>query len=101
MDNQLNPGKSVDISEIYNHTLGGKVLVVRYGTRNAGHPGFSMTALEGHIAVITLNTRGEVISAFCMWGTYHEMDEIGGYLQHKTWDLVNQRWIPSEALSYL
>lgn len=84
-------GDNIIISEIYDHAPGGTVLVVKYETTKAGHPEFSMEAIESHTALITLNTRGEVTSAFCIEGGYHEKDKI--------WDLVNRKWIPSETLS--
>jgi len=74
----------VEIIEVYDHKLGGKVLVVNYTTINAGHPYFALEALEDHTAVITLSEEGEVISAFCVWGSFHDS---------AIWDLVNQRWI--------
>jgi len=75
---------TVEVEEIYDHKLGGKVMVVRYSTLNAGHPGFFLEAIEHHIAVITVDIRGEVVSAFCVSGSFHE---------GKIWDLLNQRWI--------
>ena len=75
---------TVEIMEIYDHEFGGKVAVVKYGTVNAVHPHFMCEAIEAHIAVITLSKKGEVMSAFCVWGSFH-----GG----KIWDLLNQRWI--------
>ena len=75
---------TVEIKEIYDHKLGGKVLVVKYTTANAGHPHFFLEAIEHHTAIIRLNGRGEVVSAFCVWGNFHD---------GKIWDLVNQRWI--------
>jgi len=75
---------TVEVKEIYDHKLGGKVMIVKYTTANAGHPGFFWEAIERHIAVITLNMRGEVVSAFCVWGNFHD---------GKIWDLPNQRWL--------
>lgn len=75
---------SVKIIEVYDHKLGGKVVVVNYITVNAVHPHFMCLAIEHHTAVITINEKGEVVSAFCVWGNFH-----GG----EVWDLVNQRWI--------
>jgi len=77
--------ETVEVLEIYDHKLGGKVVVVKYITPNAVHPHFMCEAIEQHVAVITLNHRGEVTSAFCVWGTLHSADRI--------WDLANQRWI--------
>jgi len=76
---------TVEIEEIYAHKLGGSVIIVRYTTMNAGHPGFYLEAIEQHVAAITLNTKGEVVSALCVWGSFHGQDRI--------WDLANQRWI--------
>ena len=78
---------TVEVKEVYDHKLGGKVMVVKYTTVNAGHPGFFLEAIEHHIAVITLNMRGEVVSAFCVWGGFHDS---------KIWDLLNQRWIQQD-----
>jgi len=75
----------VEIKEVYTHKLGGKIIVVDYTTRNAVHPHFMCEALERHTAVITLNEEGQVVSAFCVWGSFHGLDRI--------WDLINQRWI--------
>jgi hypothetical protein len=76
---------TVRIIEIYDNELGGKVVVVNYTTMNAVHPHFMCEAIEHHTAVITLNEKGRVISAFCIWGSFHGPDKI--------WDLVNQRWV--------
>jgi len=76
---------TVEIIEIYDHKLGGKVVVVNYTTMNAVHPHFMCEAIEHHTAVITINEKGEVVSAFCVWGSFHD---------GKIWDLVNQRWTP-------
>ncbi|MDH5690907.1 MAG: hypothetical protein OEY81_05715 [Candidatus Bathyarchaeota archaeon] len=81
---------TVEVREVYDHKLGGKVVVVEYTTANGGHPGFFLEAFEHHIAVITLNMRGEVVSAFCVWGSFHD---------GKIWDLLNQRWIQQAMLS--
>ena len=70
---------TVEITEVYDHKLGGKVIVVNYGTANTGHPHFMCEAIEHHTAVITLNEKGEVVSAFCVHG--------------EIWDLINQKWI--------
>ena len=75
---------TVEVREVYDHEPGGKIMVVRYTTANTGHPDFFLEAIEHHIAVITLNTRGEAVSAFCVWGSFHD-GEI--------WDLFNRRWI--------
>ena len=77
---------TVAIKEFYDHKLGGKVVVVNYTTMNAVHPHFMCEAIEHHTAVITINDKGEVVSAFCVWGSFHNLDKI--------WDLVNQRWVP-------
>ena len=75
---------TVEIKEIYDHKLGGKVIVVEYTTVNAIHPYFMAEAIEHHTAVITINGKGEVVSAFCVWGNFHD---------NKIWDLINQKWI--------
>ncbi|MFQ5758927.1 MAG: hypothetical protein ACE5IF_04555 [Candidatus Bathyarchaeia archaeon] len=75
---------TVEVKEIYDHKLDGKVIVVEYMTTNAVHPHFMCEAIEHHKAVITLDEKGEVVSAFCVWGSFH-----GG----RIWDLLNQRWI--------
>lgn len=82
--------ESVEIEEVYDHELGGKVVVVSYTTMNAGHPDFLMEAVENHVAVITVNRRGEIATAFCVWGSFH-----GG----RIWDLVNSRWIQQALIS--
>jgi len=74
----------IEILEVYDHKLGGKVVVVNYTTMNAVHPHFMCEAIEHHTAIITFNTRGVVVSAFCVWGSFHD---------GRIWDLVNQRWI--------
>ncbi len=76
---------TVEILETYDHKSGGKVIVVNYTTANAVHPHFMCEAIEHHTAVITLNEKEQVVSAFCVWGTLHGPDKI--------WDLINQRWI--------
>ncbi len=43
--------------------------------------------IENHTAVFTLNNEGEVVSAFCVWGSFHN---------GKIWDLINQRWIETD-----
>lgn len=75
---------TVEILEVYDHKLGGKVVVVNYTTINAVHPYFMCEAIEHHTAVITLDEKLEVVSAFCVWGSFHN---------GKIWDLVNERWI--------
>ncbi|MFQ6116231.1 MAG: hypothetical protein ACE5NG_19385 [bacterium] len=75
---------TVEIREIYDHNLGGEVIVVEYGTANAIHPHFMAEAIENHIVVLTINEKGEAVSAFCVWGSFHD---------NKIWDLINQRWI--------
>jgi len=77
---------TVEIIEVYEHKLGGKVVVVNYTTVNAVHPHFMCEAIEHHTAVITINEKEEVVSAFCIWGSFH--------VHGKIWDLVNQRWVP-------
>jgi hypothetical protein len=81
---------TVEVKEVYDHKLGGKVMVVKYTTANAGHPRFFLEAVEQHIAVITLNMKGEVMSAFCVSGSFHD---------GKIWDLLNQRWIQQAMIS--
>lgn len=81
---------TVEVMQIYDHKLGGKVIVVKYTTANAGHPDFFLEAIEHHIAVITFNIKGEVVSAFCVWGSFHD---------DKIWDLLNQRWIQGTMIS--
>jgi len=61
--------ESVRIREIYDHKLGCKVLVAEYVTMNMGHPEFMAEAIERHIAILTLNSEGQVISAFCIHGS--------------------------------
>ncbi|MFQ5837064.1 MAG: hypothetical protein ACE5HG_04330 [Candidatus Bathyarchaeia archaeon] len=75
---------TVEIKEIYDHKLGGEVVVLEYGTANAIHPHFMAEAIEHHTAVITINEKGDVVSAFCVWGSFHG---------NKIWDLINQKWI--------
>jgi len=81
---------TVEIIEIYDHKLGGKVIVVNYTTVNAVHPHFMCEAIEHHTAIIMLNEKGQVMSAFCVWGSFHE---------GKNWDLINQRWIYQTIIS--
>jgi len=81
---------AVEIVGIYDHGLGGLVIVVNYTTWNAVHPDFMCEAIEHHTAVITLNEKGEVISAFCVWGSLHT---------GKIWDLLNHRWIQEVMIS--
>ena len=73
---------TVEIKEIYDHKLGGKVVVVEYTTANAIHPHFAAEAIEHHTAVITIDENREVVSAFCIWGSFHDS---------KVWDLINQK----------
>jgi hypothetical protein len=75
---------TVEIKEIYDHKPGGKVVVVNYTTLNAVHPHFMCEAIEHHTAIITLGENGQVLSAFCVWGSFHD---------GKIWDMLNQRWI--------
>lgn len=75
---------TVEIKEVYDHKLGGAVVVVGYTTVNAIHPHFAAEAIEHHTSVITINEKGEVVSAFCVWGNFHD---------NKIWDLINQIWI--------
>ena len=81
---------TVKVKEIYDHKLGGKVIVVKYATATGGHPDFFLDAFEHHIAVITLNIGREVVSAFCVSGSFHD---------GKIWDLLNQRWIQQDIIS--
>lgn len=75
---------SMEILEVYDHELGGKIAVVNYTTANAVHPHFMCEAIEHHTAVITLSKKKQVVSAFCVWGSFHDC---------KIWDLPNHRWI--------
>ena len=75
---------TVEIKEFYDHKAGGKVVIARYTTTSGGHPHFMLEFIEGHTAVITLNEKGEAISAFCVHGSLQE---------GQVWDLLNQRWI--------
>lgn len=72
--------ESVSIQEVYDHKLGGKTLLVEYETWNMGHPEFICEVLEKHIAILTINGKGHVVSAFCIHGS-------------RIWDLINQRWL--------
>jgi hypothetical protein len=81
---------TVEVREVYDHRLGGKVVVVEYTTANGGHPSFFLEAFEHHVAVFTVSMRGEVLSAFCVWGSFHD---------GKIWDLLNQRWIQQAVMS--
>jgi len=81
---------NVEILEVYEHKLGGQVAVVNYTTVNAGHPHFMCEAIEHHTAMITLNDNGHVISAFCVWGSFHD---------GRIWDLLNKRWIQHVVIS--
>ncbi len=74
----------VEVVEIYDHEFGGKIAVVNYTTANGMHPRFFLEAIERHVAVITVNMRGEVVSGFCVCGSFHD---------GRIWDLLNQRWI--------
>jgi len=71
---------TVEITEVYEHKFGGKVLVVKYTTMYMGHPHFMCEAIEQHTAVITINVKEEAVSAFCVHGS-------------DMWDLINQRWV--------
>lgn len=42
---------TIEVQEIYDHKLGGKVVVAKYTTMNAGHPGFF---LEGYVCIVCL-----------------------------------------------
>lgn len=75
---------TVEMKEFYDHRPGGKVIIVSYTTRNGGHPDFMLEFIERHNAVITLNEKGEAISAFCVHGDLSD---------GQFWDLLNQRWI--------
>ena len=59
---------TVEVKEVYDHKLCGKVVVVKCITVNGGHLDFFLEAIEHHIAVTTLSIRGEVVSVFCVWG---------------------------------
>jgi len=78
--------ESVRMRAIYDHELGGKVLVVEYVTMNVGHPEFMAEAIERRTALLTLNSEGQVISAFRIHGS-------------KFWDLINQRWAHAALIS--
>lgn len=78
--------ESVKIREVYDHKLGGKILVVEYFTMNMGHPEFMCEAIEGHTAIITVDSEGHVVYALCIHGS-------------KFWDLVNQRWVHTVKIS--
>jgi hypothetical protein len=75
---------TIEIKEFYDHKPGGEAVIVVYTTTSGGHPHFMAEFIEGHTAVITLNEKGEVVSAFCVHGSLRE-----GHV----WDLLNQRWI--------
>lgn len=75
---------SITVEEIYDHKLGGKVMVAEYTTSTAGHPDFFLDTIEHHIAVITLNLSREIVSAFCVWSNIHDSE---------IWDLLNQKWV--------
>jgi len=75
---------TIKIREVYDHKFGGVVAVVEYTTVNAIHPHFMAEAIEHHTAFITIDKKGVVTSAFCIWGSFHE---------NRIWDLINQRWI--------
>lgn len=70
----------IEILELYEQKLGGHVVLVAYITRTMGHPHFILEALESHTAIITLNQKSEVISAYCLH-------------RNKIWDLINQKWV--------
>lgn len=76
----------VEIKEIIDYVdVDGKfVMVLNYTTCNAGHPNFVLEAVEHHTAIIKLTTDGNVVSALCVWGSFHK-DRI--------WDLLDQKWI--------
>jgi len=80
--------EAVEINEVYCHRPGGSVVVAEYTTTSAIHPDFMAEAIEHHRAVFTIDEKGQVTSAFCLWGSFHD-DEV--------WDLVNQRWIQKET----
>jgi len=75
---------TVEMKEFYDHKAGGKVVIVRYTTTSGGHPHFMLEFIESHTAVITLNEKGEAVSAFCIHGSLGD---------GQVWDLLNQRWI--------
>jgi len=74
----------VEIERSYDHKLGGKVVVAEFTTTNGGHPDFMLEVIERHVALITLNEKGETTSAFCIHGALHD---------GRIWDLLNQRWV--------
>jgi hypothetical protein len=82
---------TVEVKEVYDHKLGGKVMVVKYTTANGGHPDFFLEAIEHHVAVIALNMAGEIVSAFCVQGSFHD---------GRIWDLLNERWILQQAVIF-
>jgi len=79
---------AVEIREVYSHKSGGWVVVAEYTTTSAIHPDFMAEAIEHHRAEFTIDEKGQVTSAFCLWGTFHK---------DKFWDLVNQRWIQNKT----
>jgi len=80
--------EAIEIEEVYSHKFGGWVVVAEYGTTSAIHPYFMAEAIEHHRAVFTIDEKGQVTSAFCLWGTFHD---------DRVWDLVNQKWIQKET----
>ncbi len=54
--NMLGSGK-------FTTTAWSKILVVDYGTRYMGHSEFMCEALEVHVAILTIDSKGHVISA--------------------------------------
>jgi hypothetical protein len=74
---------SVTVKAVYDNKYGGEIVVAEYRTISMGHPTFMLEALENHVAVITFDASGKVVSAFCVHG-------VGVF-----WDLVNQKWFPA------
>lgn len=77
----------IEIKEVYSHKSGGSVIVAEYTTTSAIHPHFMAEAIEHHRAVFTINEKGQITSAFCLWGNFHN---------NKVWDLINEKWIHKE-----
>jgi hypothetical protein len=76
---------SVEVTET--HASDNKLIVdIKYTTSRIGHPDFMLTAVENHVAEITLNANGEVIHAICIHGL------VGELIRY--WDLIGKRWFP-------
>lgn len=80
--------EAVEIKEVYDHKSGGWVIVAEYTTTSAIHPDFMAEAIEHHRAEFIIDEEGRVMSAFCLWGSFHN---------NKVWDLINQKWIQKET----